>query len=134
MTPDEFVDQCRSYDGVSFWHCGRSVNGVDCIGLPICAARDLGVHLYDPERYAPHVDAAALVAGLLRECHAVPVDERRIGDLLLFKARGNPQHVAVLVEENRMIHSWDSVGKVAEHELTPAWLKMLHSVYRWKGW
>ncbi len=109
------------------------MHGLDCIGLPIVAARDCGVALYDPGRYSAHVDGMVLVDGIERECRAVPVDERLPGDLLLFTTRHNPQHVAVLTEPFRMIHAWDSVGHVAEHELTPVWLKMLYCVYRWRG-
>ncbi len=134
MTPDEFVAQLRTYLGVPFWHCGRARTGVDCIGLPICAARDLGVIIADIESYTVHVDPEVLCGNIEHYCRTVPAEERQVGDLLIFTSRRNPQHVAVQTGEATMIHAWDSVKMVQEHHVTEAWLRVLYRVYRWKEW
>jgi cell wall-associated NlpC family hydrolase len=136
MTPDEFVEQLRTYVGVPTWHCGRSREGVDCVGLIICAAQDLGVDIDGFERYTADVNSARLQARMLQHCRRLLLtDELLVGDLLLFNSRDNPQHVAVLSESGRsIIHAWDTVGRVVETELTPAWRRSLHSAYRWRCW
>jgi len=39
----EFVEAARSYLGVPFRHLGRNRNGLDCVGLVLCAAHDVGL-------------------------------------------------------------------------------------------
>ena len=135
MTPEDFIAQLRTYLGVPFWHCGRNRNGVDCVGLPICALRDLGYPLADvPAQYSVHVDPDVLCGWIERYCVRVDLVDAQAGDLLLFTSRRNPQHVAVLTSPGTMIHAWDAVDAVSEHVVTSAWWKVLYCVYRWKEW
>jgi cell wall-associated NlpC family hydrolase len=81
-----------------------------------------------------HVDPAILLGNIECYCCIVPVEDVLPGDLLVFTARRNPQHVAVLTTPETMIHAWDGVGAVKEHVITSAWWKLLHCGYRWGDW
>jgi hypothetical protein len=68
------------------------------------------------------------------------LDMAEPGDLLLFRwRRGLPaKHCAILTEANkartpfgwRIVHAYDSAGKVAEVALAPQWRKRVAAVFR----
>lgn len=135
MTRDDFIASCRTYLGTRYWHKGRSRTGVDCSGLVVAAARDLGLTVYDDTDYQEHVDAGRFRAALLRNCYEIPWAQARPGDLLLFRSRdGNPQHLAVLTSPRTMIHAWDAADKVCEHPINRGWRDNLETCFRWKDW
>lgn len=44
-------EAARKYLGVPFRHLGRDRNGLDCVGLCLVSARDLGIDIPEPEPY-----------------------------------------------------------------------------------
>lgn len=134
MTPEEFVAQCRTYVDVPFWHRGRSRMGIDCVGLPICAATDLGRAVVGDCAYQRDFDPNWLFRALRANCEQVAKDAAQPGDIMVFCIYGSPRHVGVYLGYNRMIHVYESVNRVCEHEMIEVWHRILHSVYRWKEW
>ncbi len=126
MTPADFVAAARSYVGVPFRHQGRTRHGVDCIGLVVCAARDIGLTLADRTDY-PRDPNGLLPLEMARQF--APVESPQAGDILLMRFRGEPQHVAILGGA-ALIHSYASIGRVVEHGLDAKWRRRIVAAYR----
>ena len=88
-----FVSAARGYVGVPWRHLGRSRTGVDCIGLVLLAAREVGVELPDPAPYAREPQGTRLLEGII--AHAARVSEVRAGDVLLFRLSLYGGHVGI---------------------------------------
>jgi len=88
-----FVAAARSYVGVPWRHLGRSRTGVDCIGLVLMAAREVGVDLPDPAPYAREPQGTRLLEGVL--VHAARVASPEPGDVLLFRMGLYGGHVGI---------------------------------------
>ena len=133
MTPEALVEAARRYIGVPFEHCGRSLHGVDCVGLILAAARDCGLMDLEVRGYSRHVDPAVLRGYLERFCDRVggALDP---ADVLLFKVMGQAQHVGLYTEEGKFIHAYESAGKVVEHSLDSKWRQRLIAVYCFRNW
>ncbi|MFZ4124577.1 MAG: NlpC/P60 family protein [Rickettsiales bacterium] len=135
------IDAARGYLGVRFAHQGRSKQtGVDCLGLLICAAQDAGITLqdyepnhYDRTDYGTFPDAQMLRAQL----HAalIAVEEVAVGDILLLRIDGRPQHLALVTDYPQegvfgMIHAYAPLRKVVEHRLDIHWIEAIEQVFR----
>lgn len=129
MTGDDLVRAARRYIGVPFRHQGRSVLGLDCIGLVVCAARDIGLTLRDRTDY-PRDPNGELPAELAAQTE--PADSVRPGDLALMAFAGQPTHVAILAGDT-LIHGYASVGRVVEHRIDARWRSRIVSVHRLRG-
>jgi cell wall-associated NlpC family hydrolase len=127
---EEAVRIARGWLGVRFRHAGRDRGGVDCVGLAIVVARETGLDVPEPAAYSRHVVPETLLAGLLEHTAPVAQEEMVAGDLLLFKVRGQAQHVGIYAGDGRMVHAWETVGKVVEHRLDRFWRGALHMVLR----
>lgn len=130
------VDTARSYVGVPYFHCGRNRNGLDCLGLLLCVAHDLGLTGYDCVDYSRQVDVVRFQNELDRYCDRRPHGSQpEPGDILLFRAVGTnePQHVGIATERAGVIHCTEMFGKVVEHSLDQTWQRMLVRVYRWRN-
>lgn len=81
------VDTARTYLRVPYVPCGRNRFGVDCIGLVICVARDLGWK-GDDHPGVPFTDqfeqVMAIVEGRYKWERA---EEPMPGDLVIFRSR-----------------------------------------------
>lgn len=128
MTPADFIAAARSYVGVPFHHQGRTRHGVDCIGLVVCAARDVGLVLADRTDY-PRDPNGLLPVEMARQFAAV--ESAQGGDILLMRFRGEPQHVAILAGTT-LIHGYASIGRVVEHGLDAKWRRRIVATYRLK--
>ena len=74
-TPEQFVDAAKAYLGSRWVYKGRGKTDLDCAGLLICAAADVGIIQPTPElqTYNREADGAQMPA-LHRErrAHAEP--------------------------------------------------------------
>ena len=87
------ITAARSYIDTPWQHQGRSRYGIDCIGLLICAGRDLGIPIEDIHAYERTPRAHDLARMLRRYC--ISVRDTKPGDIVLM---GRPStHVGLLV-------------------------------------
>ena len=144
----------RSWIGTNFHHMGRSkkksitnLGGCDCLGLIMGMSKEINIkskildkdgnniplHKYDVTGYSRTPNGKHIYNKLKNIINEIDIYNMKIGDLLLLKMRNNPQHLAILSnykEKYGIIHTWQDVGKVVEHELTDYWYKKIHSVFR----
>lgn len=133
ITRSQIVECARTYLGTPFQHQGR-IRGLalDCVGLPICVARDLGIDIpnyvnYDPE---PADDT------VLRECkknlREIDETQMKFGDILCLRVPV-PCHVAIVTElmgYTSIIHAYSPNMKVVEHVLDIKWRRRIAGVFQ----
>ena len=135
MNAENVISAARSCLGTPFHHQGR-IKGValDCAGLGVIVAQEIGAEYHDVPGYGRDP-----FNGLLRESldnqeglEYVGRDEMQPGDLLLMRFGREPQHLAIYAGPT-IIHAYEQVGIVCEHDLDDLWRRRIIAVYRFKG-
>lgn len=137
MMSDDIIRVARSALGVPFRHQGRSLLGLDCVGLILYVADCLGITCTDVEGYSRRPSGGLLETAFdqhvsLGILMRVDPDAMQPGDFLMMRFEREPQHIAILTGEN-IIHSHLAVGKVCEHRLDDKWRSRIVRVYRLIG-
>lgn len=126
------ITATRAYLDVPFVHLGRSLAGLDCIGLHVLALRDLGIIIEDCpdyERVPSQDDLQTYVAKACNKVSRAPAPGFYVSTWVA--KRGVPQHLA-LITDRGMIHTWSEPGKVVEHPFDAYWRKRVVSVWELK--
>lgn len=125
----EIASVARAWVGVPFQHQGRNRFGVDCVGLLVVVARELGIPHRDFVSYGLR-SRSGLMESLLAEAGLarIPIDAAVAGDVLSFwwEARGVPYHAAVVAERDghrTIVHAVMDTGRVVETTLSGRWLR-----------
>lgn len=122
--------------GTRFHHQGRLPGiGLDCGGLIVCAAREAGFIINDRHGYSTLPHGGMFEQALLEHCDIIDIKDATIGDILLFRFDGDPQHIGIIseVDPMMMIHADASVRRVVEHIIDIAWAKKIVNCYRLNG-
>ncbi len=148
VPPEQIIIQARTWLGTAYHHQGRlkksdhGPGGVDCLGLVVGVIAELGIQdghgnpLKDADElnYSMYPEGNRLITSISKHLESVPLEERRIGDLLLFKTFQEPQHIGLLSEYpiggSGLIHCTSTAGKVVEQPLSATWIKMMTHVFR----
>jgi cell wall-associated NlpC family hydrolase len=130
-TRADIVATARSYLGVRWHHQGRNRAGLDCIGLVIVVAKDLGLSDYDIDGYGRVPDGKSLRATMCEQMDLLKRDPLP-GDVLLFAFQRNPLHTAI-VTDTGMIHAFANARKVVEHGFDDTWRKRLVCAFSYRG-
>jgi cell wall-associated NlpC family hydrolase len=122
MTRPALINAARSYIGAPWRHRGRDVHGMDCIGLVLAAARDVGVSLPEPPPYGTDRRGDELLRGV-QAVAPIARGEPRPGDVLLFRAGRLGCHLGILADHPRyrcasLVHCPVDRGAVCEEVLT----------------
>lgn len=88
----------RSYLGVMYRFGGASRSGIDCSGLVLVSYKAVGISL-------PHLATAQAARG-----RRIPREAGLPGDLVAWGVPGNYPHIALMVDQNTIIHAY-SWGK-----------------------
>lgn len=136
MKKQDFIDALRSELDTPFKLQGRlSKVGLDCAGLAVAALQKLGEEVEDARDYNMRPDAQLLIS-LIEKNGLVKIKKSDIdvGDLIIMKFDGNPQHLAFVTEKEdnniRIIHANILKRKVVEHYLTDDLKYFIFAVYR----
>jgi len=135
MKADIVVNQARGYLGVPFVHQGRSDKGLDCVGLVVRVAHDLGLSKYDFKEYksTPNSHTFMEVCRACEDWSRIPITEMKPGDILTISFTSSPCHLAIVAPGFNIIHALSLRGKVCEHRLSAGWRKKIRECYRFKG-
>lgn len=137
MTADDIITTARTAIGAPFRHQGRSLRGLDCVGLLVFICWHLGVSVADQEGY-PERPSNGLLEGVFAEHVAsgvllrIEVTKMQSGDFLMMRFVREPQHLAILAGDT-IIHSYMTVGQVCEHRFDARWRSRVIAVYRLAG-
>ena len=133
------VEIAREYIGTPYIHQARvKGHGIDCAGLLICVAKELGVCPadYDSNEYAWLTDGAQLISELEKWCSRIANGQLEPGDIAVFDVIGSPQHAAFIGDHPTglsMIHAYPVAGEVIEHRFDERWKGRLLSRWRLNG-
>lgn len=130
---------CAQYIGIPYKTGGRDRDGIDCWGLVNLVWREqFGIDLpdYDGPLWHPNKSTArevstgaAAYSALFRP---VPQGEERCGDGILFRMRGYPLHLAIVVAPGFMMHVEDNADTCVERYAAFQWQKRIIDFYRYE--
>lgn len=132
---DSIIAAARAYLRVPYVHRGRSRRGLDCAGLVLAVARDLGLP-YPQQKlcYRPWPDLALLDALLPQFCDPAPAAAP--GCILRLTVAGRPQHLgiaATLRGEPSVIHVNAAIGRVVEHAVDRRTERRIVAAWQFQG-
>ncbi|GAB4511253.1 MAG: peptidase [Roseibium sp.] len=130
MTGEDIVAAARRWLGTPFHHQGRVRGvGVDCAGLVIGAARELGIMDIDVTGYGHRPDDEEMERLVRAHLAEIPLAEAAPGDVLLILIDRRPQHLAIRSDVG-MIHAYAPARKVVEHRIDAVWAARIHAAFR----
>ena len=129
---EQIVTIARTWVNTPWKHQGRSRYGLDCVGLLIVVARELGMAVDDHTQYTHEPDTAVLLEHLRKYTTEIPVADAGPGDLVLMAIHGRRQHVGILTDHG-LIHAAALYRKVTEHTLSPDWQQAIVKAFRLNG-
>ena len=98
-TRADVVRVARSYLETPWHHMGRLPGvGLDCAGVPVCAARELGLVApdFDVPPYTPTPDGRAMLEWCNTYMTPVAREHMQPGDVVVLITDVYPQHLAIL--------------------------------------
>lgn len=118
-TRSAFVAAARSYLGVPYRHQGRNRVGMDCVGLVVCAARDVGYDVPDMIGYRRAGDGIAFMRHVRANGREIVGDAPlKRGQIIAFQQQSFPAHLGIFditpQGQHVVIHSYASRRKVEE--------------------
>ncbi len=135
-TSAHIIDTARGWLDTPFHHQGRLKGvGVDCIGLVVGVARELGIDIYDEAGYGRQPQEGRLRAALNE--HLQRTLTLAPGRVVLMQWDVDPMHVGILANHPAgglsLIHAYAKSRKVVEHALDDVWQARIAAVYIFPG-
>lgn len=131
MDKQLIITKAKEFIGTPYEHQGRVKGvGIDCCGLVIGVAHELGLSDYNIDGYSRYADGVDLLREFSEQC--VPVDHYEPGDILIFRIRSVPQHCGIVGDLNgglSLIHAYATIGKCVEHTLDKTWQERIIKAY-----
>lgn len=131
----DFAAAALDLVGTPWHHQGRVPRvGLDCVGVAVCAAQACGIAVKDVRDYTLPADPATFLRLLAVNCDRDADPTLRAGRLVVFRIGQHPQHLAVLVDSDKMVHGLDQKRRaVVLGTLTDAWRLRVHSTWQLRG-
>lgn len=134
----------EKYIGLPYKELGRDKNGVDCYGLcKLIYKNELNIDLPDyigigvkreTTQELQKESNRQVQDYILKESEKwveIPTSEAKEFDFVLFSIMGYVVHIAVLVDKNTIIHSFNGRDCVVE-KIYPKWHGRIYKVIRWQ--
>jgi cell wall-associated NlpC family hydrolase len=127
-------DAALSLKDTPYRHQGRAPgHGLDCIGLVVAAFKiGAGLEFDIPANYSRLPSPKLLYSHVSKHCDRV--EDIQPADVLVLRLQREPQHFALYVGNNTIVHAYQTAGKVLAHDLTPQWRNRIKSIHRIKKW
>lgn len=136
-SPSDVWAAALTYDGVAWRHQGRRADGIDCLGLLVLVAIDLG--LDGAAKFLDHQSRAYgrlppnRLAGELTGAGCIRAPRPALGTIGLFAQPGTyPSHVGIF-GDGEMIHALAPAGRVVRHGFVAPWPGQLRGVFAYPG-
>ncbi|MGK7896560.1 MAG: hypothetical protein AB4372_23805 [Xenococcus sp. (in: cyanobacteria)] len=130
MSYREVVKVTRGFVGIPYAFQQRSRTlGCDCLGLILLVGWELDLFEFDIKEYGRAV-GNQLKDGIEKHCDKLP--EIQEGALVLFNIDSVPQHCGIITKYRSdwgLVHAYENVGKVKEHQLIKWWQDKICGVY-----
>lgn len=128
----QIVAAARAYIGTPFVHQGRLCGvGIDCAGLVLGVAADLGMRAVEVSGYGRSPDEDRFRSIVREHLDMIAWPEVLPGDVLTFQFVAE-QHLAIVatVSPCAIVHAFEKVGRCVEQPLDAVWLRRLRGCYR----
>ena len=128
----EFVNVARSLIGKPWRHRGCSVHEVDCVGLVVYSAKQVGILpiTYQLPAYSTKPQPHIVLAELQR--FATRVNDPAIGNIVFFSTGKRLVHVAIVSGPRSLVHADRNHGFVSEVPWTAPWNKIPYTLWELK--
>jgi len=136
VSRDQIVEAARRWKGTPWRHQGRTPVGIDCAGLIVCVAKELGLSDFDTADYQRTAQQHKLLGYFREHMDAQPLKELKAGDVILFRDSAYPCHVAMVAEKNGalyIIHAHAERRVVLEEQLSEHWKSKWVAGFKFKG-
>jgi cell wall-associated NlpC family hydrolase len=141
----QFVEAALAYIGAPYRHQGRNRNGLDCVGLVVCALHDAGLLTDEefariPHNYPGDPRGWELVTALHSYTRRLgKISDVREGDILTVRYSAEPQHLAIVIRPTEwgpiVVHAIRAAG-VCRQLMNNIWVNghraKIHAAYRLK--
>lgn len=133
---EDIVSEARKWLGTPFRPKGRlKGRGCDCVGLPLCVLRDLGIADWTTD-FSTYPDQP-VNSHVLEVCKArlkeKPACEMQPGDLIVCRVPRVPCHVAIVTGIG-MIHAYAGhPRRVVEHVIDETWRARIEACFELPG-
>lgn len=134
-TAQDFAAAALALVGTPWHHQGRLPGvGLDCVGVAVCAAQACGIAVQDVRDYTLPADPNTFLRLLSANCKRDVEPMLAAGRLAVFRIGQHPQHLAVMVDSDRMVHGLDRKRRaVVLDALTDPWRQRVHSTWLIRG-
>jgi cell wall-associated NlpC family hydrolase len=135
ITGTDVIEAARKYLEVPFHHQGRAREaGLDCIGLLVVVAEDLGIPVEDCAVYKRYPSPADLMKHLRAKLEEQPTYMAEVGDVLVFwwNKKDREQHVGFFTGRT-LIHTFAKAKRVTEEPFSDFWIQRWMHTFRLKG-
>ncbi len=134
VSRDQIVQEALSWRGVRFRHQGRTrAHGVDCAGLVIAVAQELGLSEFNVVNYRKEPDQQQFIQHFKDQMREKPVLDREPGDIVLLRDNIFTCHTAILDYHNYMIHAFATRRKVVREQITNDWISNMTYCFAFPG-
>ena len=131
---DQIIQEALSWKGVRFRHQGRTrIHGVDCAGLIIAVAQELGLSKFDVANYRREPNQEQFIQHFRDQMREKPVVDREPGDIVLLRDNIFTCHTAILDHNNYMIHAFAARRKVVREQITDEWTGRMTYCFAFPG-
>jgi cell wall-associated NlpC family hydrolase len=117
------------YIGIPFEYGGRDYKSLDCYGLVMLIYKE--IHNVDiPEIISPNTlkEIASLVDSEIPKWKPSPIEQ---GSVIVFNIKGYGSHVAYMIDNDRMIHTWEKTGGVTIERISLGWKNRVLGSYKY---
>jgi cell wall-associated NlpC family hydrolase len=143
MNRADVVAQARTWLGTPYHHQARlKGKGVDCAGLVICVARELGMVPpdFDVPPYPRQPDGRSMLAHCDAFMTRIDLVDMAAGDVIVLRFEQDPQHMGIVAPHRSgclsMVHALgtaDGKGRVIEQRLDSSTIERFVAAYRMPG-
>ena len=117
---------------VPWRHQGRSLRGVDCVGLFSILGKTIGLDLDMRTNYTRTPNPADLEAGIAVYGRKIAFQDVLPGDFALIKYGAKAIHL-VMITDRGILHCSADMKTVVEHSIDANWKRDIVSIWRLKG-
>jgi cell wall-associated NlpC family hydrolase len=130
----EIISEARSWIDTPYQHQGRLKGaGVDCVGVVIKVAHELGMSKWDITNYSPSPSNGLLLSEARKHMDEIAPTDARPGDWLVMKFHTEPQHLMLLTEPDLVLHAYAGAGRCIEVNLIQPVKNRIVTALRYRG-
>jgi len=127
--------ELQDFVGIPYVSGGRVIEGLDCWGLVLLAAKELyGFDLPDYSAYkdSDNLEQIKPLFEARSDWSRVDLEDAVDGDVVVLTMMGHPIHAGLYVGGGRMLHSMSGRDSCVERYTTSNWARRIEGVYRWQ--